>query len=157
MTHHRQIHEVSSDQAVFILVQCMLRKHTTAFNTGPCPGGTLVNISGLFRLTLMLIPPLGRCIRLTDVGNLPIDARWMSTNEFEAGWSTAILIRVALFWRLVPMLLASFFIGQSMSYTSLPNKQIVVHTHYRCICSIGNLTVGCMNWKQLSARGKHLV
>ncbi|CAJ1335521.1 unnamed protein product [Effrenium voratum] len=26
----------------------------------------------------------GRCIRLTDVGNLPIDARWMSTNEFEA-------------------------------------------------------------------------
>ncbi|CAE7610498.1 setd3 [Symbiodinium sp. CCMP2456] len=27
----------------------------------------------------------GRCIRLSDVGSLPIDAKWMSTNEFKVG------------------------------------------------------------------------
>eukprot|EP00913_Durusdinium_trenchii_P022062 g20732.t1 len=27
----------------------------------------------------------GRCIRLSDVGSLPIDARWLSTNEFKVG------------------------------------------------------------------------
>ncbi|CAE7238239.1 rplO1 [Symbiodinium natans] len=27
----------------------------------------------------------GRCIRLSDVGSLPIDEKWMSTNEFQVG------------------------------------------------------------------------
>ena len=34
-----------------------------------------------------------RCIRLTDVGSLPIDAKWLSSNEFKAELCLQTMLR----------------------------------------------------------------